>query len=91
MLNLFNFAGSGKPLSADTQFTIVNYDQTDSRQLRLPRNAGIDPRTVFAPTALKPRGVSDANPARHIPNPARRIPTATAVGLVHVLRHINTI
>ena len=76
VLNLFNFAGSDVPLSADTKFTIVNSDRTDSRRNCLPQNAGANPRTVFAPIALKPQGVSDANPARHIPNPARCVPTA---------------
>ncbi|MCG9132478.1 hypothetical protein J5I95_12415 [Candidatus Poribacteria bacterium] len=76
VLSLFNFAGSGVPLSADTKSTIVNSDQTDSRRDCLLQNAGAIPRTAFAPTALKLKGVQDAKPARRISNPARCIPIA---------------
>jgi hypothetical protein len=81
VLNLFNFVGSDVPLSADTKFTIINSDRNDSRRDCLLQNAGVNPRTVFASTALKPRGSKDANPARHILIPARCVSTATAVGI----------
>ena len=81
VLNLFGFAGSGVPLSADTKPSIGNSDRIDSRHDCLLQNAGANPLTVFAPIALKQRGTKDANPARHIPNPARCVPTAYSSGV----------
>ena len=84
MLNLFNFTGSDVPRSADTKFTIVNSDRTDSGQFRLPRNAGIDPRTGdLASVISKTRGMNDANTARYSKPRAymRSVPAANRVGV----------
>ena len=81
VLNLFNFAGSDVPLSADTKSTIVSSDQTDSRRNCLPQNAGINPRTICAPIASKTRGTNDANAHGTRRIHARSVPVANAVGV----------
>ena len=72
------------PLSADTKFTIVNSDRTDSRRNCLSQNAGIDPRTEdLAPIISKTRGMNDANTARYSKPRAymRSVPAANRVGV----------
>lgn len=85
----FTFSSSGPPESMDTKLSIVNSDQTDNRYDCLSQNAGTHPLTVFALIALKPKGANDANRVQHIPNPARCVPIANAIGLVNVLAQIN--
>jgi hypothetical protein len=84
VLDLFDFVGSDVPLSADTKFTIVNSNRTDSGQFRLSRNAGVDPRMRdLAPVILKTRGMKDASAARHTKPRAyvRSLSTANVVGV----------